>query len=120
MSVAYCPTKEMVADYFTKPLQGESFRKLRAYIMNEPVKDGSTLDSSAEPQECVEEISNVGGSEPAGARAGSLEGSVIISHFLGPTFQQPARSKTEAEHLLPGPLPLSPPLSAASSNHGRR
>jgi len=51
VSVAYCPTKEMVADYFTKPLQGSLFFKLRAYIMNEPyimdepVKEvGSTLD----------------------------------------------------------------------------
>jgi len=56
VSVTYCPTKEMVADYFTKPLQGSLFFKLRAYIMNEPVKSGSTLDSSAEPQECVEEV----------------------------------------------------------------
>jgi len=57
MSVAYCPTKEMVADFFTKPLQGSQFRALRAYIMNEPVKeDGSTLDASTEPQECVEEV----------------------------------------------------------------
>jgi len=56
MSVAYCPTKEMVADYFTKPLQGSLFFKLRAYIMNEPVKaNGSTVGSTGEPQECVEE-----------------------------------------------------------------
>ena len=29
----YCPTEEMVADYFTKPLQGEQFRKLRNAVM---------------------------------------------------------------------------------------
>ena len=74
MSVAYCPTKEMVADYFTKPLQGALFRKLRAYIMNEPVKDGSTLDTSEEPQECVGKNSNNEGNEPAGSSAGSLGG----------------------------------------------
>ncbi len=28
-----CPTKEMVADFWTKPLQGSHFRKLRDYIM---------------------------------------------------------------------------------------
>jgi len=64
MRIAYCPTEEMVADYFTKPLQGSQFRKLSAYIMNEVVDEngepvnsfGSTLDSSAEPQECVEEV----------------------------------------------------------------
>ena len=27
--IEYCPTKEMVADFFTKPLQGSQFYKLR-------------------------------------------------------------------------------------------
>ena len=31
--VVYCPTEAMVADYFTKPLQGALFKKLRAVIM---------------------------------------------------------------------------------------
>jgi hypothetical protein len=31
--IEYCPTGLMVADYFTKPLQGVIFRKLRAMIM---------------------------------------------------------------------------------------
>jgi hypothetical protein len=31
--VVYCPTETMVADYFTKPLQGALFKKLRAVIM---------------------------------------------------------------------------------------
>jgi hypothetical protein len=34
LSVEYCPTGEMVADYFTKPLQGSAFCKLRDIIMN--------------------------------------------------------------------------------------
>ena len=34
MKVDYCPTKEMVADFFTKPLQGALFAKLRNEIMN--------------------------------------------------------------------------------------
>jgi hypothetical protein len=34
VSIVHCPTKEMVADYFTKPLQGVLFYKLRDYIMN--------------------------------------------------------------------------------------
>ena len=33
ISVHWCPTKEMVADFWTKPLQGSHFRKLRGYIM---------------------------------------------------------------------------------------
>jgi hypothetical protein len=34
VSVEYCPTGEMIADFFTKPLQGSLFRKFRAFIMN--------------------------------------------------------------------------------------
>jgi hypothetical protein len=34
MRVEYCPTGDMVADYFTKPLQGSLFRKMRDTIMN--------------------------------------------------------------------------------------
>ena len=32
--IEYCPTGEMVADFFTKPLQGALFEKLRNKIMN--------------------------------------------------------------------------------------
>jgi hypothetical protein len=34
LSVAYCPTEEMVGDFFTKPLQGKLFYKFRKLIMN--------------------------------------------------------------------------------------
>ena len=33
LTIEYCPTSEMLADYFTKPLQGTLFRKMRAVIM---------------------------------------------------------------------------------------
>jgi hypothetical protein len=33
LSVEYCPTGDMVGDFFTKPLQGEVFRKFKAAIM---------------------------------------------------------------------------------------
>ncbi|KAG7353002.1 reverse transcriptase RNA-dependent DNA polymerase [Nitzschia inconspicua] len=49
MSIEYCPTGDMVADYFTKPLQGSQFRKMLKQILN---IDDSLIDSS--PQECVE------------------------------------------------------------------
>jgi hypothetical protein len=42
MSVQYCPTGEMVADFFTKPLQGIQFQKFRDIIMNiDPSTDSS-------------------------------------------------------------------------------
>ena len=31
--LAYCPTEDVIADYFTKPLQGDLFNKFRAVIM---------------------------------------------------------------------------------------
>ena len=31
--IHYCPTQLMIADYFTKPLQGQLFKSLRNYIM---------------------------------------------------------------------------------------
>jgi hypothetical protein len=34
LSVEYCPTEEMIGDYFTKPLQGKLFYKFRQRIMN--------------------------------------------------------------------------------------
>jgi hypothetical protein len=34
VSIKYCPTGQMLADYFTKPLQGTPFRKFRDLIMN--------------------------------------------------------------------------------------
>ena len=34
VSVTYCPTGEMVADLFTKPLHGSLFKKFRDQIMN--------------------------------------------------------------------------------------
>ncbi len=33
ISIGWCPTKKMVADFMTKPLQGSHLRNLRDYIM---------------------------------------------------------------------------------------
>jgi hypothetical protein len=32
VTIDWCPTKQMVADFMTKPLQGHQFRNLRDYI----------------------------------------------------------------------------------------
>ena len=34
LDIEYCPTGDMVSDYFTKPLQGKKFTKFRKKIMN--------------------------------------------------------------------------------------
>ena len=33
---AYCPMENILTDFFTKPLQGSAFRKLRSIILNMP------------------------------------------------------------------------------------
>ena len=33
--IEYCPTDEMIADYYTKPLQGKKFLEFRKLIMGE-------------------------------------------------------------------------------------
>ena len=35
IDVVYCPTEDMLADFFTKPLQGSLFEKFRSVIMGE-------------------------------------------------------------------------------------
>jgi len=54
VSVAYCPTEIMLADYFTKPLQGSLFNKFRAVIM------GYTDISSVFPPDCLQSEERVG------------------------------------------------------------
>jgi hypothetical protein len=57
IKVEYCPTGDMLGDFFTKPLQGSLFRKLRAKVMN--LKDDCPEESKEkkmilrESQECV-------------------------------------------------------------------
>ena len=34
LEIQYCPTDEMVADYFTKALQGKKFHHFRKIVMN--------------------------------------------------------------------------------------
>ena len=40
LMVKYCPMEEMIADYFTKPLQGSLFIRLHNYIMGAEYDDG--------------------------------------------------------------------------------
>ena len=51
ISVEYCPTDIMLADYLTKPLQGRKFHLFRAVIMG--YKPLSVLSSSPDPKERV-------------------------------------------------------------------
>ena len=46
IKVEYCPTEKMIADFFTKPLQGNLFRKFRDVVMG--YKHISSLHASEE------------------------------------------------------------------------
>jgi hypothetical protein len=48
LRIEYCPTGDMIADFFTKPLQGSAFKKMIKMIMN--ISDDVFGTS---PQECV-------------------------------------------------------------------
>ena len=34
LSVKFCPTEDMMGDFFTKPLQGAPFRRFRDQVLN--------------------------------------------------------------------------------------
>ena len=53
ISVKYCPTDDMWGDYFTKPLQGSRFLKIRQIIMNEP-GERSVLEDELNSQEIIQ------------------------------------------------------------------
>mmetsp|Transcript_13635 Transcript_13635/g.25643 ORF Transcript_13635/g.25643 Transcript_13635/m.25643 type:complete len:126 (-) Transcript_13635:1995-2372(-) len=42
LNIKHCGTEDMVADYFTKPLQGEKFRRFRDLILG--IKDIDSTD----------------------------------------------------------------------------
>jgi hypothetical protein len=44
VSMTYCPTDDMIADYFTKSLQGTKFRDFRNFIMNVDPSTDSVVD----------------------------------------------------------------------------
>jgi len=45
ISLVYCPTSEMIADFYTKPLQGKLFTKYRDFILNDNHKQGVSLST---------------------------------------------------------------------------
>jgi hypothetical protein len=55
LSVEYCPTESMIADVFTKPLQGGAFHRFRALILNTPFQgiDPMPIVNDHGSQECV-------------------------------------------------------------------
>ena len=42
--ITYCPTDEMIGDFFTKPLGGQKFRRFRNIIMNCPEDEDGAVN----------------------------------------------------------------------------
>jgi hypothetical protein len=59
IEVVYCPTEQMLADFFTKPLQGNLFRKLKAVVMGQKHVDTLKEIPPTTPQERVEESADL-------------------------------------------------------------
>ena len=55
INIIYDPTEMMVADYFTKPLQGVLFRDLRNVIMGVTLPNTLAPTTTTLVKECVEE-----------------------------------------------------------------
>ena len=53
LEVKYCPTEDMIGDFFTKPLQGNKLKKMRSVILNLD-NDGNTVPDHGRIKECVE------------------------------------------------------------------
>ncbi len=49
ITLSYCPTNLMWADFLTKPLQGSTFRNMRAFLMNSPVNYSSEPEFISPP-----------------------------------------------------------------------
>jgi len=46
VKIAYCPTQDMLGDFFTKPLQGTQFVRMRSKILNLPSSSSTAVHRS--------------------------------------------------------------------------
>ena len=59
IEVKYCPNQLMIADYFTKPMQGNKFRMFRDLIMGYVHINDIFKAIELSAKECVEKSKNV-------------------------------------------------------------
>ena len=85
LQVSYCPTGDMVADFFSKPLQGSLFRKFRNFILNVGPQDELKVDHGQ--QECVGTNTNSENANMALSKQGQA-GAAVKGIPQGPTVNQ--------------------------------
>jgi hypothetical protein len=66
INVIHCLTEQMLADFFTKPLQGKLFEKFRAVIMGRAHVDTLTADTPSPAEERVGRGTEVTGTKDKG------------------------------------------------------
>jgi hypothetical protein len=94
LRIEHCPTDKMVADFFTKPLQGTLFRKMRDYIMN---IDPTSEYHSGHRSVLEHESATVSGSSLHGRVQDDVEAGWILVKKRKTNFSNEVTEKT-ADH----------------------
>ena len=90
--ITHCPTEEMVADFFTKPLQGSLFTKMRNYIMGNEEPACQVLPRSVLSNDRTMSIRN---KKTIGTRKHNSEATKSAQHANesdGPSDEHPTRN----------------------------
>jgi len=97
--VEYCPTADMLGDFFTKPLQGATFQKMHRVVLNLS-EDVPLPLTTTRPQECVETATLT---------------TLSVARCDAPTTQDQEWSGSPSEHSHPKQFSSSP-ISRTSSH----
>ena len=90
--ITHCPTEEMVADFFTKPLQGSLFTKMRNYVMGDEEPVYQVLPRSVFSNDRTAGIQN---KKTIGTRKHNSEATKSTGHAKdsdGPSGEHPMRN----------------------------
>ena len=108
LTVRHCPTEDMIGDFFTKPLQGQLFRKLCSLVMNCLVDISpeymSTRDTSGKDTGVCWDIAHPdqperGARNPAGPPNGPGAGAAPTGPPHGPRAGTTGPGRPETEHV---------------------
>jgi hypothetical protein len=94
--VRYCPTEQMLADFFTKPLQGSLFRKLRNVIMGYAHVSSLLEIAPAVAQE------RVGSNSEQGVNGDAAGTQSILKRPSKATERQPQKGKVTFANVVQG------------------
>jgi histone deacetylase 1/2 len=97
VKVEYCPTGDMLADFFTKPLQGSTFRKFRNEIMN--LKSDPSNTTIQDPRSVLDKVNTTNTTE-IDTTGNISQTSVPSQHRRKNEEHHPGRSKRTSCDLL--------------------